>query len=338
MPDIRLNLIARKWVIIAKEKGKRPQDLILRKVKKIRPEFLESCPFCPGNERKTPDEIFRIHDDRGWRLRVVRNKFSRLSEEGEKRRWEQGLKKGVNGVGIHELVIETPLHNLTTTTMTAEQLTDLIQTYRDRLTEVYKDTRVEHVVIFKNNGPLAGASIEHPLSQVVGIPVTPIQIRDRFESSKKFFNETGNCLMCKTISDELHDGERVLLNTEHFLSFIPYAALSAFHIWIFPKRHCGSFAAIRPKEIRDLAITLKTTISMLSRALEYPDFNYTIRSGKPDNADSECIHWYLSIVPRVDTATGFELGSGMHINPLAPEEGAEYLRSVRIPEHKKLSN
>lgn len=336
MPEIRLNLIARKWVIIAKEKGKKPEDFIVKKVKKIQPEFLETCPFCPGNESKTPGEIFRISDGKRWRIRVVRNRFSRLSEEGEKRRWDHYLKKGVNGVGIHELIIETPLHNLTTTTMTVEQLMDLIQTYRGRFIEIYKDPRVEHVIIFKNNGPLAGTSIEHPLSQIVGIPITPIQIRDRFESSKKYFEEAGECLMCKTIHDELHDGTRVLFTTEHFVSFIPYAALSAFHIWVFPKRHSGSFADVLPEEMKDLAVNLKSTISMLSHALEHPDFNYVIRSWKPGEADSTCIHWYLSIVPRVDIATGFELGSGMHINPVSPEEGAEFLRRSKIPKHNKI--
>lgn len=332
MPEIRLNLITREWVIVAKEKGKRPEDFIVRKVKKRLPDLVETCPFCPGNEPKTPDEVFRIHDDRGWRIRVVRNKFSRLSEEGEKKRWDSGLKKGVNGVGIHELIVETPLHNLTTAAMSGEQLRDIIQTYKERFIEVYKNPRVEHVVIFKNNGPAAGTSIEHPLSQIVGIPVTPFQIRSRFEGLMRFFDETGDCLICRTIDEELNDSIRVLFNTEHFLTFVPYAALSAFHIWIFPKRHSGSFADIRPEEIWDLAINLKSTMERLYHGLNYPDFNFVIRSGNLSSVDSEFIHWYLSIVPRVDMATGFEIGTGMHINPLVPEISAEFLRNVKIPE------
>jgi len=326
MPELRMNLITRSWVIIAKEKGKKPEDFAVRRVKKIRPEFLETCPFCPGNEKKTPEEIFRIHDNNGWRLRIVKNKFSKLSEEGERIKWNSGLKRGVNGVGIHEIIIETPIHNLTPETMPVEQLMYLFQAYRDRFVYLYEDPKIAHVSIFKNYGPMAGTSTEHLLSQVVGIPVIPVQARDRFEGSMRFFDETGDCLMCKTIQDELNDGVRVLINTEHFLSFIPYAALSPFHTWIFPKRHSGSFADIRPEEIEDLAINLKSTISMLFLALGHTDFNYLIMSGKPDYTGSEFIHWYLSIVPRVDTPSGFELGSGMTINPLAPEVSAEFLR------------
>jgi UDPglucose--hexose-1-phosphate uridylyltransferase len=333
MNEIRLNLITRKWVIMAKEKGKKPEDFILHRVKKRLPEFLESCPFCPGNESKTPDEAFRVHAEGGWRIRVVRHKFSKLSEEGERNRWDTGIKKGVNGIGIHELIVETPMHNMTTANMSVEQLRDVIRTYKDRLTEIYRDPRVEYVIIFKNSGQSAGTSIEHPLSQIVGIPITPLQIRERFEAFMKFFDETGDCLMCKTIQDELHDGVRVLFNTEHFVSFVPYAALSAFHIWIFPKRHSGCFADILPEEILDLSVNLKSVMAKLCHALDCPDFNYCIRSGKPSNSNSEFIHWYMSIVPRVDMATGFELGTGMHVNSLVPEVSAEFLRNTKVPEY-----
>ena len=332
MNEIRLNLITRAWVIIAKEKGKRPEDFIVRRVKKRLPEFVETCPFCPGNEAKTLDEVFRVQGEGGWKIRVIRHKFSKLSEEGERNRWDIGVKKGVNGIGIHELIVETPMHNLMTATMSVEQLKDVIQTYKERFIEIYRDPRVEYVIIFKNNGPSAGTSIEHPLSQIVGIPITPLQIRERFEASMKFFDDTGDCLMCKTIHDELHDGARVLFNTEHFISFIPYAALSAFHIWIFPKRHSGCFADIRAEEILDLSVNLKSVMAKLCHSLDCPDFNYGIRSGKPGNADSEFIHWYMSIVPRVDMATGFELGTGMHVNSLIPEVSAEFLRNAKVPE------
>ncbi len=332
MNEIRLNLITRSWVIMAKEKVKRPEDFIAHRVKKRLPEFVGTCPFCPGNESKTPDEVCRVHGEGGWKIRVVWHKFSKLSAEGERSRWDLGIKKGVNGIGIHELIVETPVHNITTATMTDEQLIDVIQIYRDRFTEIYRDPRVEYVIIFKNNGLLAGTSIEHPLSQIVGIPITPLQIRERFEAFMNFFDETGDCLMCKTIQDELRDGARILFNTKHFVSFIPYAALSAFHIWIFPKRHSGCFSDIQSEEMVDLAVNLKSVMIKLCHGLECPDFNYVIRSGKPSNANSEFIHWYMSIVPRVDMATGFELGTGMHVNSLVPEVSAEFLRKVKAPE------
>lgn len=333
MPELRLNLITREWVIITREMCKRIEDFIGAREKKRRPELLATCPFCPGNESKTPDESYRIRDEKGWKVRVVPNKFAVLSKEGERIRTNSGLKKIVNGVGIHEVIIETPFHNLTTATMPAEQLREVIQTYKDRFLEIYKDSRIEHVIIFKNNGHAAGTSIEHPHSQIVGTPITPLQIRRRTEEHMRFFDDTGECLLCKTIDDEIKDGARILFHTEHFVSFVPYAALSAFHIWIFPKRHSGSFADIRSEEMWDLALNLKSTMAKLYHGLENPDFNYVIRSGKPHNAGSEFIHWYISVVPRIVMASGFELGSGMYINPVVPEMSAEFLRKVKIPEY-----
>ncbi len=331
MAELRLNLITREWVIIATEKGKKPEDFIIRERRRT-PEFLETCPFCPGNEAKTPEEICRIGGEKGWKIRVVPNRFAVLTKEGERKRINIGLKKNVSGIGLHEVIIESPSHNLTTATMPVEQIKEVIQTYRDRFLEHYNDIRIQHVIIFKNNGPSSGTTIEHPHSQIVGVPVTPLQIRARIENSMRYFDDTGECLLCNTLGDELADSARILINTKHFVSFIPYAALSPFHIWIFPKRHSGSFSDIRQEEMWDLALNMKTTMAKLYYGLGNPDFNYVIRSGNPQDSSSEFLHWYISIVPRVAMASGFELGSGMYINPLLPEVAADFLRSVRIPE------
>jgi UDPglucose--hexose-1-phosphate uridylyltransferase len=331
MPELRLNLITREWVIIAREKGKKPEDFISPNHKHL-PEFLSTCPFCPGNESKTPDEIYRVKNEKGWLIRVVPNKFSVLSKDGEKARINTELKKSVNGVGIHELIIETPFHNQTIANMPAEHLKEVIYIHKERFIEAYKDRRVENVIIFKNNGVNAGTPIEHSITHVTGIPITPRRVRNRVENSMKFFDDTGECLICKTIIEELNEKTRILFDTEHFISIIPYAALSPFHIWIFPKRHSGSFADIHSDEIWDLALNLKLTMGALFYGLEKPDYNYVLRSGSPSHASSEFIHWYISIVPRVATVSGFELGTGIYINPIPPEVAAEFLRHVKIPE------
>jgi UDPglucose--hexose-1-phosphate uridylyltransferase len=331
MPELRLNQISREWVVIAKEKNKHPEDFIKNNGKRRHEEIHATCPFCPGNESKTPGEIYRIRDEKGWKIRVVPNKFSVLSKEGARTRSHAGLKKSVNGVGIHEVIIETPRHNLTTATMPAEQLKEVIQTYKNRFIEIYKDPRVEYVILFKNSGDASGTAIEHSISQIAGIPLTPLQVRYRIEGAMNFFDDTGECLACRTIGDEVGEGSRILFNTEYFVSFIPYAALSPFHIWIFPKRHCGSFADLRVEEEWDLALNLKLTTAKLYYGLENPDFNYVIRSGNPAHAGSEFLHWYLSITPRVAMVSGFELGSGVYINPLLPEAAAEFLRNVKVP-------
>lgn len=333
MPELRLNLIAREWVLIAKEKGVKPEDFIESKDHAdSAPEFSSTCPFCPGNERLTPEEIFRKGDDEKWHIRVVRNKFSNLSEQGEKVRWNYELKVGVNGVGTHEIIVDSPEHNLSTAAMSLEQLEAVIDVYKERLAQVYKDPKIEHAIIFKNSGHRSGTSLEHSITQISGIPITPIRVRDRVEFYMSFHFDTGTCLMCRTVQDELRDRMRVLCDTEHFVSFIPYAALSPFHIWIIPKRHSGFFPDISGEEIRDFAFNLKKTMSMLHYGLGSPDFNFVIASGRPSDGGSEYMHWYVSIIPRVSFVSGYEIGSGVFINPMLPEVSTQFLKSVSIPD------
>lgn len=327
MSELRLNQITNDWIImIGREKT--PHDYAVREKRKL-PEFSESCPFCPGNEILTPDEVYKIKDEKGWRIRVVPNKYSVLSPDIEKLRYEAGLKKSITGAGIHEIIIESPIHNLTTATMPVNQLKDVLQTYKERFLSFYSDRRIEHVIIFKNQGPASGTTIQHPHSQIVGLPIIPIQIRERATKAMLFFDNTGDCIFCKTLHDELSDCARIVCHTDHFVSFIPFASLSPFHIWIFPKRHSGSFSAIKENEIWDLAFNLKSTMAKVYYGLENPDFNYVLRSGKPSEENLEYLHWYISIVPRVTQASGFELGSGMYINPLMPETAAEFLRNIK---------
>jgi len=330
MPELRLNLVTREWVIISTERARRPEDFRQIRNKKNLPKFLESCPFCPGNEQKTPGEIMRIPDDSKWLVRVIPNKFAALSAEGDRFRKNEGLRYLVTGIGRHEVIIESPLHNVPTALLPAEDIANIIRAYKNRFVSVYNSPLTEHVIIFKNQGEGSGTSIVHPHSQLIGTPVTPFQIRDRVFEARRFFDNTGECLMCASLKDELSDGRRVILNTEHFVTFIPYAALSPFHTWIFPKRHNATFGEIRDDEIIDLGYNLKTILSKLYYGLENPDFNYIIRSENLKEHDCGYFHWYVSIVPRVFQASGFELGSGMYTNVSIPEEIADFLRKVKI--------
>ncbi|MDO8446187.1 MAG: galactose-1-phosphate uridylyltransferase [Deltaproteobacteria bacterium] len=330
MPELRLNLITREWVIIAKERAKRPEEFRITSERRALPQFSETCPFCPGNEGRTPPETYSLRDENGWSVRVTPNKFAALSYKGERKRENGGIKRTLSGVGIHEVIVETPSHNMTTALLPLNQVENILRVYRERFVEAYKDPRVEHVIIFKNQGERAGTSLEHPHSQLVGTPVTPIQVRMRVDEAIRFFDDTGDCLMCKTLKDELQEGTRIIMETEHFVAFIPYAALSPFHTWIFPRRHNPSFAGITDEEINDLARIMKTTLGKVYYGLDNPDFNYTIRSMRPISGNIEFFHWYLSIVPRVYQTSGFEMGSGMYINMALPEASAEFLRSIDV--------
>jgi len=331
MPELRLNLISKEWVIIATERAKRPEDFKSKITKKTIPVFVDSCPFCPGNEIKTPQELFRISEGEQWNLRLVPNKFAALNKDTRRMRCNDGIKHIISGFGVHDILIETPLHNMTTALLPLDRVSDIIRAYKRRFIDLHLIHGIGHVVIFKNHGEGAGTSLEHPHSQIIGTPVTPFQIRSRIEEAIRFFDLTGECLICKILAEEKEEGSRVVLETEHFITFIPYAAIAPFHIWIFPKRHVGSFSDITDNEITDLALNLRTVLAKLYHGLNNPDFNYVIRSNRPQDTGSEYFHWYLSIVPRLSTAAGFEMGSGMFINTALPEESAEFLRKVEVP-------
>lgn len=330
MTELRLNLVTREWVIIAQNRARRPEDFKGILSRKSLPEYLKGCPFCPGNEEKTPRECLRVDGKDGWKIRVVPNKFAVLSETGEKKRVAENLKRAVSGVGRHEVIIETPLHNANPALLTTDHVEELIHIYRNRFISAYLDPRVEHVIIFKNHGEMAGTSLEHPHSQLIGTPVVPVQFRDRSEAATHYFDDTGVCLICDIAKNELKDGSRVIIDSDHFVTFIPYAALSPFHIWIFPKRHTASFSNITDMETRELAKHLKTILEKLYYGLDNPDYNYIILSSKPTESRNEYFHWYVSIVPRLTKTAGFEMGSGMYINTMVPEESAEFLRGVKI--------
>jgi len=333
MSELRLNLITREWVVIATERALRP-DAFGRKIPNHIPEaYDENCPFCPGHEDQTPGAIMHHPCDGEWRIRVVPNKFSAFSMDVKKSRKNEGRSHSMGGYGRHEVVIESPEHNRYIAHMSQDEVTDLIRIYRSRFQAMYDDPDIEHVIIFKNHGESAGTSLLHPHSQIIGTPVTPMQVRDRLDAGLRYFDDTGECLMCASLADELAFGKRIILDTEHFVTFIPYAALSPFHIWIFPKRHSACFGNINDEEMTDLAAHLKGVLARLFIGLDNPSFNFVIRSEQPSAAGAEYFHWYISLVPRIGRPAGFELGSGMYINTSIPEDSAVFLRNIEIADH-----
>ena len=274
----------------------------------------------------------RIEDEQGWRVRIIPNKYPALSPIGDRIRHSDGIHRSITGVGYHEVIIEHPDHNETIALMEIGDVINILRAYRQRYNQISQDKRIESVLIFKNHGERAGTSLEHPHSQITATPVVPSQIRYRMIEAINYFDDTGACLFCYTLNDELKAKERIVLETEHFVAFMPYAALSPFHMWLFPRRHSSCFGDITEPELEDLAYNLKTVLAKLFYGLNNPAYNYTIRSIPTDEKQSDYFHWYLAIVPRVSKAAGFELGSGMYINTAMPEDSAKFLREVNIPE------
>ncbi len=356
MSELRQNLITRDWVIVATERAKRP-DEFTQKNKQVTdsPAYRLHCPFCIGNEDSSEVELFRLGDTdallgtpldkdkasadySSWKVRSVLNKFPALSPVGEPDINVEGLYRSMKGFGIHEVVIEHPRHNVTTALLDVNDVADILRAYRHRYAEIRKDPRIKTITIFKNHGERAGTSLEHPHSQIAATPIVPCQIRNRIAEAMRFIDDTGECLFCRTLKDELAEATRVVLESERFVAFIPYAALSPFHTWIFPRRHTSSFDDITDAEILDLAYTLKMVLAKLYYGLNNPDYNYTIRSLPTDEKYTDYFHWYIAIVPRLSYTAGFELGSGMYINTVTPEDSAEFLRRVQIPENPIFTN
>jgi len=333
MPELRFNLVTKDWVIMAPERAKRPEDFIKKNVERGQlPPFKESCPFCPGHENLTPPETYRLGTVDSWQVRSIPNKFSALSREGELLRQMDGIKRTMAGVGLHDVIIENPLHNGFPAVIPLAGMQDIFRTYRALYRQFYQDSRVKMVILFKNNGAAAGTSLEHPHSQIVGTPVIPPQIRYRIEEAQKYHDDTGECLYCRILGGELKDRNRIILETEHFVAFVPYAALTPFHTWIFPRRHMASFDAMTEAELLDMASALQQALQRLYYGLDDPDYNYVLRSLPDPQGNIEYFHFYMAIVPRLTKAAGFELGSGMYINTQLPEKDAEFLRGVRIPD------
>lgn len=331
MPELRQNLATKEWVIIASERARRPEDFVKKEEKSIVPEFVAKCPFCPGNEAMTPSDVFSIKGENGWSLRVIPNKFAALISDIENSKPHlSGLSRHMAGFGYHEVIIETPRHNHTTALLDMSYVKDIIISYRERYLELSKDGRIHLIIIFKNHGEAAGTSLEHPHSQLVATPIVPLHIRTRINEAMRYYDDHQKCVFCQMIEDEIKDRERIVLENESFVAFIPYAAFSPFHLWLLPKRHHPQFIDIKDKEIDDMAHILKDVLRKLYFGLSDPDFNYVIRSAPLDFGRGDYFHWYLSIVPRVNKAAGFELGSGMFINASIPEESAKFLREVKI--------
>jgi UDPglucose--hexose-1-phosphate uridylyltransferase len=333
MPELRQNIITREWVIIAKERAKRLHQLASERKKPAPiPSYVADCPFCVGNEHLTLKETYRVSTMQGWKVRVVENKYPALSTEGEKIRTINGIYRSMSGVGFHEVIIEHPRHDLDIALFSVDHLTDVLMTYRQRYVAMKKDPRIEAIIIFKNHGEAAGTSIRHPHAQLAAMPIVPAQIRQRIEESIRYFDETGDCIFCRTLKQELVARERIVFETQHFVAFIPYAALSPFHLWIFPRRHTSSFDAVFDLEMADLALNLKTVLARLHYGLNDPDYNFSIRSIPARDGHTDYFHWYFAIIPRITRTAGFEIGSGMYINTAVPEESASFLRAVQVPD------
>ena len=331
MPELRQNFFTKEWVVIATERAKRPEQLIVHRPPRELTPFSPNCPFCPGNENLTPPEVLRIpNGDGSWKIRVVPNKFAALAREVPPVGAIHRTRRTIQGFGAHDVIVETTEHSQAMALMSDAHLTDVLRTYKARYDELSLDPRIAHVTIFKNHGVDAGTSLEHPHSQLIAAPVISYQVRQRFSEALRHHDDFGVCMFCQMIEEELEVNERVVLVTEHFVGMEPFASPTPFCTHIYPRRHMASFGDISAKEVADLGRVVRTILAKLYHGLEDPDFNLTVRTAPAECVGVKYFHWYLSIIPRLTRVAGFELGSGMFINTVLPETAAQYLCNVKV--------
>jgi len=330
MPELRKDPISGRWVIISIERGKRPSDFPTR----FHTKKGGFCAFCEGNEYTTPPEIYAIRPEgtgpntRGWTLRVVPNKFPALTSEGELMRSAEGIYDRMNGVGAHEVVIETSQHDLTLSTLPIKGVEDVLMAFYNRISELRKDNRLRHILVFKNEGEAAGASLEHSHSQIIGLPVIPRIVEEEIENSKRYFDYKERCIFCDMIHQELMMRTRLISENEDFVSMMPFAPRSPFETFILPKRHSSSFAP--NNDFHLLAQILQKTLKQIDTVLEQPPYNMMIHTAPLRNDVHEYYHWHIEIKPVLTAIAGFEWGTGFYINPTPPEEAARFMREAAV--------
>jgi UDPglucose--hexose-1-phosphate uridylyltransferase len=331
VPELRKDPILGRWVIISVERGKRPADFAPMAHRK-KGGF---CPFCPGNEYTTPEETlaFRppgsLPNKPGWSLRVMPNKFPALQAHGALNKMGEGIFDKMNGVGVHEVIVETPEHYQSLSTLPEKMVEDVLWAYYLRLTELRNDSRLKYVLIFKNEGEAAGASLEHSHSQLIGLPIVPRTVKDELKGSRAHYDLKERCIFCDIIYQELSDGRRVVAENEGYVALSPFAPRAPFETWILPKAHESAFSP-QQKSFKALAELLQGILKRLDALLESPPYNYIIHTSPFTEEQNEYYHWHIELMPKLTKIAGFEWGSGFYINPTPPEEAARFMREVQV--------
>jgi UDPglucose--hexose-1-phosphate uridylyltransferase len=333
VPELRKDPVTGRWVIISTERRKRPSDFRIDRHQAIGTSY---CPFCPGHEELTPPEIlaFRSNgsgrNEPGWDLRVIPNKYPALKVEGNLDREGEGLFDRMNGVGAHEVIIESPDHDKTLATMSEAEVERVLWAFRERVLDLKNDRRFRYILIFKNHGAAAGATIEHPHSQLIALPIIPDFVREEIDGARRHYDQKERCVFCDIVRQESAVEKRVIAENAELVALAPYAPRFAFETWLLPRRHASRFEEAPRHEYEALARLLRSVLQRMNRALESPSYNLIVHTSPFSQDTAEYYHWHIEIIPKLTKIAGFEWGTGFYINPTSPEEAARVLRDARV--------
>jgi len=334
MPELRRDPIVGRWVIISTERAGRPRDFL--EDTHARQPVADICPFCPGQERLTPREVLAYRPQEsppnspGWTVRVVPNKFPALQVEGDMGREGIGLYDRMNGIGAHEVIIETPDHKAALADVPPKHVEDILWAYRDRMVDLKRDLRFRFILIFKNHGAAAGATLEHSHSQLIALPVVPTSVLDEIEGCRNHFQQKERCIYCDIIRQELTDRVRIVADNSEFIVMTPFAPRFAFEMWILPKRHAAYFEESQKTQFELLARILAEALKRMDKILSRPAYNFILHTSPFHEKTGDYYHWHVELIPKLTQVAGFEWGTGFYINPTSPEEAAKVLRAVRL--------
>jgi len=335
MSELRQSLASKEWVIIAPDRQKRPNHVVGRIEKAVVPdqEHDENCPFCPNNHDRFPLEVTQElpGDDGIWLTRSIENKYKVLDNfEGcptfAEPFEEAGIYRKLKGCGSHEVFIETNRHNQTIVDFSKDHLASLFRLYVERYRAFQKNPNNLISFIFKNYGALAGQTQPHSHSQIVGSRVVPLYLRSLISEAERHFDNVGSCVFCDVITFEKKEQVRMVLENDHFVAFVPYAAGSEHETWILPKKHKADILNLGEEEIEALADIFQPLLKKYFLAVDNPDFNYVFRLPPYPLSDVPFYHWHIQILPQTKIVGGFSRGTRIPVNTILPEDSARLLR------------
>lgn len=333
MPELRKDPIIDRWVIISTERGKRPVFIS----EEITVAKSTMCPLCPGNEGMTPPEVFSFRPNNsppnspGWSLRVVPNKFPALRIEGGLDKEGVGLYDKMNGVGAHEVIVETPDHDKHLADLDVHEIQNVLIAYRERIIDLSNDKRFKFVMVFKNSGSIAGASLDHSHSQLIALPIIPRRVTEEINGGLNYYKYKERCVFCDIITQEKEDNERIVFENERCIVVSPYAARFPFETWLLPKAHEPYYATHEKQDnYYAVAEALSTVLKKYNKVLNNPPYNFMIHMAPFGSGGVPHYHWHMEIIPRLTKMAGFEWGTGFYINPTPPEESTQFLKDTQI--------
>jgi UDPglucose--hexose-1-phosphate uridylyltransferase len=327
--ELRTDPITGRIVAIDLAPFKRRDDFELEPVRLEDPP--SQCPFCEGREADAGAEILAWREGGpanvpGWSVRVVPNRNPMLRIEGQADLRPNGLFESRDGLGAHEVVVETPIHDQPLHTLDADHLWRVLWAWRTRIQDLKRDTRFASIVIFKNHGRAAGARLDHAHSQVAAFPMMPPTLADKLRGAARQLSIDGRCLFCRVVDEELKDGRRIIADKTSALAFAPHASRVPFETWIVPRDHAAKFEECSDDALKDIVVTFKSVMARIDWALERPACNFVLHTAPLNGEADAAFHWHLEILPRVTRFSGLEWATGVHRNPVSPEVAAAVLK------------